>query len=299
MLGYFSFFLKDLSFSFVILTIGFVLGWIIYNNVVLSDVSLREALFSKDNLAAWIEFIGAFVFPVLFLAAHAIKGAVSDNLFVDLAVCVGYTIFYTSIITILRLLSRIAVNLINAEDGQGKICLNKEIFEQKNVAAALFSVSLAVIFVGMVKYIDFIDIINGSGSAITIKILLYIAFMLLTVMCYILVLRKKTTIFKELFIDNNAAAGVSFLGFVFAAQTIISGIISEYSMDFHAITVAIVIALSLLVYGIIAFAFKLIFTKIVKVDIWNEVYEDNNIGAAIGQMALYIGIANIIVNFIV
>jgi hypothetical protein len=298
MLGYFSFFLKDLSFSFVILTIGFVLGWIIYNNVVLNDVSLRDALFSKDNLAAWIEFIGAFVFPVLYLAAQAIKGTVSDNLFVDLAVCTGYTIFYTAIITILRLLSRFVVNLINAEDGQGKICLNKEIYEQKNIGAALFSVALSVIFVGLIKYIDFIDIINGSGSAMLIKILLYVVFMLIAILCYILVLRRKTTIFKELFIDNNAAAGIGFLGFVFASQTIISGIISSYSMDFHSMTVAIVIAVSLMVYGILALVFKQIFTSIVKVNIWNEVYEENNIGAAIGQIALYIGIANIIVNFI-
>lgn len=298
MFQYLSFFLKDLSFSFVILTVGFILGWIIYNNIVLSDVSLKDALFAKDNLAVWVEFIGAFVFPVLYLAAHGIKGAVSDNVFVDLAVCIGYTIFYIAILTMLRLLSKFIVNLINAEDGHGKICLNKEICEQNNIGAALFSVSLAVIFVGVIKYIDFIDIINGLGFSILIKILLFLVFILLALVCYSLVLRRKTTLFKELFIDNNVAAGVGLLGFVFAAQTIIAGIMSVYSMDFDLLMVAIVIAVSLIIFGILSVLFKLIFTKIVKVDIWNEVYEQNNIGAAIGQAALYVGIANIIVNFI-
>lgn len=299
MFQYFSFFLKDLSFSFVILTVGFILGWIIYNNIVLSDVSLKDALFTKDNLAVWIEFIGAFVFPVLYLAAHGIKGAVSDNLFIDLAVCIGYTIFYVAILTILRLLSKYIVNLINAQDRHGKICLNKEICEQKNIAAALFSVSLTVIFVGIIKYIDFIDIINGLGSSILIKALLFLVFMLLALVCYSFVLRKKTTLFKELFIDNNTAAGVGLLSFVFAIQTIISGIMSVYSMDFDLLMVSIVIAVSLIIFGILSVLFKLIFTKIVKVDIWKEIYEQDNIGAAIGQAALYVGIANIIVNFIV
>jgi len=298
MFQYFSFFLKDLSFSFVILTVGFILGWIIYNNIVLKDVSLKDALFTKDNFAVWIEFIGAFVFPVLYLAAHGIKGAVSDNVFVDLAVCIGYTVFYIAILTMLRILSKYIVNLINAHDRSGKICLNKEICEQKNIGAALFSVSLTVIFVAIIKYIDFIDIINGLGSSILIKILLFLVFMLLAIVCYTLVLRRKTTLFKELFIDNNTAAGVGLLGFVFAVQTIIAGIISIYSMDFDVLTVSIVIAISLIIFGVLSVLFKLIFTKIVKVDIWNEIYEQDNVGAAIGQVALYVGIANIIINFI-
>lgn len=298
MFEYFSFFLKDLSFSFVILTVGFILGWFIYNNLVLRDVSLKDALFNKDNFAAWIEFIGAFVFPVLYLASHAIKGAASDNILVDLAVCTGYTVFYVVILTILRLLSKSIVSIINAEDGHGKVCLNKEICEQKNIGAALFSVTLSVIFVSFIKYIDFIDIIEGSGASILIKILMFIVFVLVAMVCYSMVLRRKTTLFKEIFIDNNAAAGIGLLGFVFAVQTIITGIIDAYTADFDLITVALVIAVCLVIYGILSVLFKKIFTAIVKVDVWNEIYEQNNVGAAIGQAALYVGIAMIIVNFI-
>ncbi len=298
MFEYFSFFLKDLSFSFVILTVGFILGWFIYNNLVLRDVSLKDALFNKDNFAAWIEFIGAFVFPVLYLASHAIKGAASDNILVDLAVCTGYTVFYVVILTILRLLSKSIVSIINAEDGHGKVCLNKEICEQKNIGAALFSVTLSVIFVSFIKYIDFIDIIEGSGASILIKILMFIVFVLVAMVCYSMVLRRKTTLFKEIFIDNNAAAGIGLLGFVFAVQTIITGIIDAYTADFDLITVALVIAVCLVIYGILSVLFKKIFTAIVMVDVWNEIYEQNNVGAAIGQAALYVGIAMIIVNFI-
>lgn len=298
MLEYLSFFLKDLSFSFVILTVGFILGWIIYNNIVLRDVNLKEALFTRDNLAAWIEFIGAFVFPVLYLAGHGIKGSASDNVFVDLAVCLGYTIFYIAILTILRLCAKFFVNLINASDKSGKVCLNKEIIEQKNVSAALFSVSLSIIFVNIIKFVDFIDIINGLGLEILLKVMLFLVFLLIALVCYSFVLRRKTTLFKEIFIDNNPAAGIGLLGFVFAIQTIVSGIMDFYSMDFEILTVSIVIAVSLVIFGILSVLFKLIFTSIVKVDVWNEIYEQDNVGAAIGQVALYVGIATIIVNFI-
>jgi hypothetical protein len=275
-----------------------MLGWIIYNNIVLRDVSLKEALFTRDNLAVWIEFIGAFVFPVLYLAGHGIKGSVSDNIFVDLAVCLGYTIFYIAILTILRLFSKHIVNLIDASDDHGKICLNKEICEQKNIGAALFSVSLSVIFVNIIKFIDFIDIINGLGLVILIKIMIFLIAVLAALVCYSFVLRRRTTLFKELFIDNNAAAGIGLLGFVFAVQTIVSGVMSFYSMDFEVLTVSIVLCVSLVIFGILSVLFKLIFTAIVKVDIWNEIYEQDNVGAAIGQVALYVGIATIIVNFI-
>ncbi|OPX44884.1 hypothetical protein CLHUN_14380 [Ruminiclostridium hungatei] len=298
MLEYLSFFLKDLSFSFIILTVGFILGWIIYNNIILRDVCLKEALFTRDNLAVWIEFIGAFVFPVLYLAGHGIKGAASDNIFVDLAVCLGYTIFYIAILTILRLCSKFIVNLIDASDAHGKICLNKEICEQKNVGAALFSVSLSVIFVNIIKFLDIINIINGNGLEILMKVMIFLVFMLLALVCYNLVLRRRTTLFKELFIDNNAAAGIGLLGFVFAVQTIISEVMSFYGMDFDLLTVAFVIAVSLIIFGILSVLFKLIFTNLVKVDIWKEIYEQDNVGAAIGQVALYVGIAAIIVNFI-
>jgi len=298
MFQYISFFIKDFSFSFVILTIGFILGWIIYNNIVLRDVSLKEALFTRDNLAVWVEFIGAFVFPVLYLAGQGIKGSVSENIFVDLSVCLGYTIFYIAILTMLRLCTKFIVNLIDASDNHGKICLNKEICEQKNIGAALFSVSVSVIFVNIIKLIDFIDIINGLGMEILIKILLFLIFMLAALVCYCFVLRRRTTLFKELFIDNNPAAGIGLLGFVFAIQTIIAGVMSYYGMDFELLTVLIVLSVSLINFGILSVLFKKIFTYIVKVDIWNEIYEQDNIGAAIGQVALYVGIAIIIISFI-
>lgn len=295
---YLLFFLKDLSFSFVIMTVGFILGWLIYNHIVLKDVCLKDALFEKDNVAAWIEFIGAFVFPVLFLAGEGIKGSASDNIFIDLAVCTGYTIFYIAILTLLRLCSKYIVSAINQKDSSGKICLNKEIIEQRNVGAALFSVSLSVIFVIVIRYIDLIEIINGNGFSALIKILMFVAFMLIALVAYTFILRMRTTLFKELFIDNNAAAGVGLLGFVFAVQTIVDGAISLYQKDFEVLTVALVIAIALLIFGILSILFKLIFTKLIKVNIWKEIYEQNSTGAALGQAALYIGIANVIINFL-
>lgn len=295
---YVSFFLKDLSFSFVILTVGFIVGWIIYNSIILRGISLKEALFSRDNVAAWIEFIGAFVFPVLYLSGHGLRGSVSDNVFVDLGVCLGYALFYIVILAILRILSQLFVNIINASDSDGKVSLNNEIYTQKNIAAALFSVSLTVVFVSVIKSIDFIAIMNGSGMETLVKILLIVVASLAAFVVYSIVLRRKTTLFKELFIDNNPAAGISLLGFTFAVQTVVTGVISTYAMDFDLITVALVSGFSLIILGILSVLFKLIFTALVKVDIWSEVYEQDNMGAALGQAALYIGIAYIIMNFI-
>ena len=52
------------------------------------------------------------------------------------------------------------------------------------------------------------------------------------------------------------------------------------------------------VLSVISFILKTAFCKLVKIDLYKEIFEENNKGAALGQIALYIGVANIIVNFL-
>ena len=288
-----GFLANNFLFSFTIILVGFVLGWLLYDHIVIRKICLRDSLFEKDNLAAWVEFIGAFIYPTLYLAAKAIEGSASEIVWLDLLICNGYVVAYVILFTILRLFSSIIVRFIGAEDESGKIHLTNEIYEQKNVSAALFSVALSTVFVNIIRFIDFDPeyYMTSILKASTVLILT-----LLAVVVYLLVLNRKTTLFKEVFVDNNIAAGAAFLGFIFSVELILSNSIMLH-MGFNFLELVGVSFISLAVFGILAALFKGIFTKLIKVDIWHEVYEQNNIGAAIGQIALYVGISNVVIHF--
>lgn len=288
-----NFLVNNLLFSFTIVLVSFVLGWILYNKIVTRGICLRDSLFEKDNLAAWVEFIGAFIYPTLYLAAKAIEGSASENLWMDLLICTAYTIGYIAVFTVLRLLSSLVVRLIGAEDENGKVHLNKEIYEQKNISAALFSVALSTIFANIVRFAD----VDPEFLMVTaLRVSTVIILTLAALIIYIMILGRRTTLFKEVFIDNNIAAGAAFLGFVFAVETILSNSVALH-LGFNFLELVGVSFISLAIFGALSAIFKVIFTKLIKVDIWNEVYEQNNIGAALGQIALYVGIANVIVHF--
>src|SRR4051812_48011375 len=85
---------NDSLFSFTIVLVSFIMGWLLYNNFILRKICLRDSLFEKDNLASWIEFIGAFIFPTLYLAAKAIEGSYSEDMWLDLGVCLAYLVSY-------------------------------------------------------------------------------------------------------------------------------------------------------------------------------------------------------------
>lgn len=284
----------NLLFGSVIILIGFILGYFLYNTLVLGKIKLKDSLFEKDNLAAWIEFIGAFVFPALYLSARAIVGSADENLWIDLLICTGYAAAYVVIFTILRLFSGTIVNVMGKSDEHGRISLTNEIYVQHNAAAALFSVALSIIFVSVVQYLDLTE---GFIAVSLMKMLVVLIFTLVAIAAYCLVMRSKTALFKEIFLDNNPAAGVAFAGFVFAVETLLTHAVS-LQVEFNIADLAATSAIWLVLLGVLALVFKAALTGLIKVDVWKEVYEQNSIGAAIGQCALYIGIANVLVSFI-
>ncbi|MCX7842393.1 MAG: hypothetical protein N2489_04890 [Clostridia bacterium] len=288
-----KFLANNFIFSSTVIIISFVLGWLLYDKVVTRGICLRHSLFEKDNLAAWVEFIGAFIFPTLFLAAKSIEGSVGETLFMDLLICITYVLAYTSAFTILRMISGSVVKLIDSGDHEGKITLNNEVYSQGNTAAALYSVALSTIFVSMIK---FLDVLPGFFLVSVYKMLVILVFSLVAYVAYSLVMRRKSTLFKEIFIDNNVAAGICFAGFMFAVETMLSGA-AVLQAEFDLFELAAVCLVSLILFGVLAAVFKWIFSALIKADMWKEVYEQNNIGAAIGQVALYIGIANVIIHF--
>lgn len=316
------FFVNDLLFSFTIVLLTFTISWILYDVIVLRKINLRKSLFENNNMAGWIEFIGAFIFPTLFLASKAIEGSASSNIITDLLISSLYVTVYIVLLTLLRLVSNLIVRFISPEDIQGKINLNNEIYIQNNIAAALFSTALSIVFVSMIRFLNF-----GYGEVYIslLKVSNIIVFTLLAFLVYCMFLRYKTSILKELFGDNNIAAGVDLLGFIFAIEIILVNAVA-LQIEFNFTELIILSFISLLVFGIISALFKLLFVKIITLGAVNEIrkeenlgtssmlklvsskavnfsatfqiYELNNIGVAIGQSAIYIGIANIIVHFI-
>lgn len=293
-MNYLEMFGENLLFSFMILAIGFILGWILYDKLILKGINLKEALFDKDNLAAWIEFIGAFVLPVLFLSAKALEGSANENIWLDLLISVGYAVGYTLLFTVLRLCSGSLVKMLGQRDERGTIKLNSEIYVQKNTSAALFSVALSTIFAGA---ISFLDVGEGYFTAALLRALSVLVFVLIGMVAYSLVLRRRSSLFNEVFVDNNPAAGVAFAGFIFAIVMLLSNAVA-LQLEFNLAELVITCALWLLLFGILTTLFKKIMTSLIKVDIRKEVYEQDNVGAALGQCALYIGLAMAIINFI-
>jgi hypothetical protein len=293
-MDYFKLAGENLLFGLVLVTVGFVLGYVLYSALILRKINLKDSLFEKDNIAAWIEFIGAFVFPTLFLSAKAIEGAADENLWMDLLICTAYAAAYVVIFTVLRLLSGLIVSSMGRNDEQGKINLNTEVYNEQNTAASLFSVSLSIVFVTAIR---FLDLTQGLISASIYRILAIIIFTLASVIVYCLGMGRKTSLFEEIFIHNNPAAGISLAGFIFAVELLLTNAVA-LQVEFDLIDIVVTSGIWLILLGILSFIFKAAFTRLIKVDIRKEVYDHNSIGAAIGQCALYIGIANVLISFV-
>lgn len=285
---------SNLLFSFCAIFIGFFLSYFLYDKVVTRDIKLKEALFEKDNLAGWIEFTGAFVLPVLYISAKAMSGTLSDNMWIDLAVSLGYVVSYVFLFTLLRLSSSLIVRLLGVKDEHGAVRLNSEIYTQQNTAAALFSIALSVIFANIASFFDpHPEYIVASLAKISIVIFITLA----GVASYMAVLGRKTTLTQEVFKDNNSAAAVEFLGFVFALQMILASYINiQEAINFY--DTIIITFIGTLIFFILSGLYNVIFAKVLKIDLWDEIYQQNNIGAAFGRAALYVGIAYIIINYI-
>ena len=281
---------ENLLFGFVITAVGFILGYLLYSRIVLRGISLKDALFEKDNFSAWIEFVGAFVFPVLFLSSKAVEGAADSNIWLDLANCTIYAVVFT----LLRYLSGVIIGSLGRSDEHGRINTNNEVYVQHNTAASLFSVSLSIIFVSAIR---FLNLAEGYVGASVYRILVVLVFTLAALIVYCLLLRRKTTLFKEIFLDNNPAAGLSLAGFVFAVEILLTNA-AALQVDFDLPALAALSAVWLALLAVLSVLFKYILTRLIKIDIWKEVYEQNNIGAALGQCALYTGIALVLVNFV-
>jgi hypothetical protein len=285
---------KSFAFSGIALLISLLLGWVLYNKIIIGKHSLKDALFNHDNNAAWIEFMGAFIFPVLYVVSVSIRGSESNSYLQDLLKCSIYAVLSVVLLVVLHTVSGTFVSMLKIKDSKGKVTLTNEIYDQKNTAAALFSVGLSAVFANIVAIFDIHPDFMLS-STIKVGVVLMATLAALTV--YGFELGKKTSLIKELFINNNPASGIGFLGFVLAIQYILSSVVHTQT-ELNLKELLIMTVICLIVFGVIAYIIKWLFTKLIKVDMWSEMFEQNNIGAAIGQAVVYIGTALAVVSYI-
>lgn len=291
---FFNFFLRNTMFSFSTILVGFGLSFLLYDKIVTKGINLKSALFDKDNFAAWLEFTGAFVFPVLYISSKALAGSVSENIWIDLLISLAYVASYVVLFTLLRLTSGLIVKVMGCSDQDGKVSLNNEIYTQHNVASSMFSIALSILFANIATFLDpHPEFIVASLLKICVVLMISLA----ALAGYTLILGRKTTLAKEIFEDNNAAAGIELAGFMFAVQIILAFCINiKEALTFTEIIIVSCIDIAIL--GILACLFNILFAKILKIDLWEEIYQQNNSGAAFGRVALYVGIASVIVNFL-
>lgn len=286
---YVRFLVHSTLFTSTIVFIAFGLSWLLYDKILTRGINLRDALFEKDNFAAWLEFIGAFILPVFFLSAWGIEGEIGKDYLTDWLVSAGYAIFYVICFLVLRLFSG---TIVKALGGMDKVELNIEVFQQKNAAASLFSITLSIVFMTIVQFFDYSNIVDSLFKMCMVTIFSLFAFLL-----YHVFLGKRSTIFKEVFIDNNAAAGASFLGFILAIEYLMANSVKLQTV-FQIGELALMSAVLLVIFFLLVCSFRWIFVKILKIDLFSEVYEQNNVGAACGEAGLYVGIAMLIIHFI-
>lgn len=285
---------KSLIFSGLITLLGMVLSWLLYRYVVARKLDLKKALFEEQNFAAWIEFVGAFILPVFYLSAKAIQEERAAVFSQDLLMGIGTVVLLVLLFTLLRLVAGWAVCFSCGHDAKGKIDLIEEIYLQKNVAAALFSVSLAVVFANMLAQLH-----GGGIENILLSVTGMLEILLLSLAFFFVfgLLHRRISFLDEIFKDNNEAAGVVLLGFSIAIQILLHTAVN-YREDFMSLDIVILACIAFGILLLTVFTGRLIYSKLLRLKLLDEFYKDNNQGAALGELALYIGTAWMIANFL-
>lgn len=284
-------------------TVG-LLGWLIYDKIFLKDISLRKELFENDSVAAWLEFIGGFLAPAFFLASIIMSPTgrfVFKGEWKDLITSIIYISIYIIIFSMFRFAGDKIIGIIGTTIFKEKISLKAEIYKQSNIAAALFSISVSIIVIGMLLQEN---ILNESLLINLVKIgLVFVISIGLLSVYKTFFFPKNVSLFKEVFIDNNISSGLLFLG-----NTIAINFIIYYSIDWFKISSSGWLKISNIFDAILFICFiylimivtvsitKLAVNKILKINIDHELFVQNNIGYALLESSFYILISVMIIN---
>ncbi|MDD5603138.1 MAG: hypothetical protein PHG48_03505 [Eubacteriales bacterium] len=288
------FFLNEFLFTAFIITLGYVFAWVIYSRILFRNISINEVLLEKSNYAAWIEFSGAFLLPVLFLTAKATAGPASEKILFDFIVCFVYTLMYILFLLIAKYAARIFLPPVYTENGRVRYDLSTEIFSSGNTAAAFYSLTVTWIAANIIRFID-IDADYIMVSALRVSnILIYT---LLGYIFFRLFIHPKTSANKVIFTDRNTAASIVMAGYLLSLQYLI-GSITAFQTEFGFIQLLLITAVSFITYAVLSVLLKYLLSLIIKAGFRKEVYLQSSIPAAVAQSALYAGIAMTITAFV-
>ena len=286
-----------------IATVGLI-AWITYDKIFLKNISLKIALFKNESLPVWLDFIGGFLVPVLFLVATLMAPTgkiVYDGHWKDILVSIAYISSYTIIFAIFRYLADRIVKTIGKLQFKKEVSLEHEVFSQNNIAAALFSISISVVFISMILQENILNE-NIFSNLIRVSLVFLITLGLLSVYkTYFF--QKHSSLFKELFIDHNICSGVLLLGHAIAVSLIVNSTINWFNAPSYSwfklsfiSDITLMICFIYLIMLVMVSVSKLIMNKILSININQELFEENNVGYALLESSYYILLSIIIIN---
>lgn len=286
-----------------ILTTG-ILGCFLYKVLFLKNMSLKGQLFQKDSLAVWLEFIGGFLAPVLYLILIVIspngKFVYQGNVR-DLVVAIIYISIYIVTFCIFRYIAEAVIKLTTKIKFKEPYILSKEIFIENNTAASFISISSSIIAVGMLiqENVMFENIFSNIIRIIIVLLLniglasLYTSF----------VFPKNKSLLKDIFIEHNISTGILLLANIITINIIIASSINfTKQLGWTILNISGIIDLILFVFFI--YLFMMVFVTItkkvlhllLKVDIEDEIFNQKNIGYVLFESSFYILISFITIN---
>jgi len=285
----------EVLYGTVSLVTGIIFGWFMYDRVLTKGISLRDALFEHDAIAPWTEFMGSFVFPVLFLASRILSQQSPWLLLQDTLSVISSMVLYIAIFSLLRMVvNAVILKYSRIEKGRyGEIVtLNDEIFQQNNFSASMFSVAMTTVIINLSLQFEFtpVTMLDSMYRFIAVLLASFIAIAL-----YQRFLPHGTGLFQEIFIKNNPACGISFAGYILSWQILLHKAFTTPITLYGSLAAA---AISLLLLHFLASTAKRTANILLKVDFKDELFTQKNIGAALGDLGLHVGLSMLIASLI-
>jgi len=286
---------EDLIFLAVAVLLVMVIGFPIADKVMTRGYSLKKALFEDDNTVAGLEF-GGMLLALLYISHSSISGeTVKDASLSSELIGSSLTL---AISIVLLLIAREILNML-VRSFNGGADLNDEIFNQKNVAAAAVSMAITISVVNGLTEEDTMGPEPGFHAVMAATVMVG---GLLSIILYRFTHLKGSSFMKKFFEEDMAAAGVSLLGFVFAANLLIANIaayVQGLDTISHQGAVTTTLGLSvgfILLLAIIRLIFMFAINKMLSTNLNSELYEQNNIGAGFIDAGLCIGCSLLLVG---
>lgn len=266
-----------------ILLVTLYISWMVYDKVITRNISLKQALFEKDNFAAWLTFVGSFILPVFFVIYVATG---EHRRFTFLDYWLRSLLVVVSCLTVLFITYAAAAAIIRKIGRKKGFNIYSEIYEEGNTAVSILLAFITVVIIDVLVIL--LRSLNG-GATIAQLISLIIALPWSWII-YIMIAGSRNGVLNELFINNNVALSISFISYmgcsIFMAQVCV-GFFPQIQLNN---LVLLVVSILLVFSGLIIIA-KGIFEAVLKVNMNIEILTQKNLGASFGMVSLFFGVA--------